>query len=50
MKDPEILSFVRRIAEDAEYVATVCTGAFIAARPDCSTEGARQRIIRPSRN
>ena len=31
MKDPDILSFVRRIAENAEYVATVCTGAFIAA-------------------
>ena len=31
MKDPEILSFVRRIAENVEYVATVCTGAFIAA-------------------
>jgi cyclohexyl-isocyanide hydratase len=31
MKDPEILSFVRRIASSAEFVATVCTGAFIAA-------------------
>ena len=31
MKDPDILSFVRRIAENAEYVTTVCTGAFIAA-------------------
>ena len=31
MKDPDILSFVRRIAEHAEYVTTVCTGAFIAA-------------------
>lgn len=27
MKDPDILSFVRRIAENAEYVTTVCTGA-----------------------
>ncbi len=31
MEDPDILSFVRRIAEEAEYVTTVCTGAFIAA-------------------